>query len=313
MDHQSRYSVDLEDFVKEFNLENVVPEISLDNKKIVSTGVNRPALQLAGFFDYFENYMVQLMGMVEKAYLEKLEPKMREEILRKLFSFGFPCLVTCDNLDMCNEIKRFAREFDVPVFKTNQNETDFITEANIWLADKLAERVTIHGVLVDISGIGVLILGESGIGKSETALELVKRGHRLVADDAVEIKKTSHVRLVGSCPKLIRHFIELRGIGVINVKEMFGANSIKHTQSIELVIKLETWDENKVYDRIGINEEYYEILNRRLPCHTIPVRPGRNIAAICEVAAINNRQKYFGYNAAQVLSDRIEMLGRGIE
>jgi len=310
MEFSSRYSVELKNFVEEFGLENIVPEISLEGKKVISSGVNRPALQLAGFFDYFENDKVQLMGVVEKAYLERIEPMFREDVLRKLFSFGFPCLVISNNMEVFPEIKIFAKEFDVPVFRTKQSETEFITETNIYLADKLAERVTIHGVLVDISGVGVLILGDSGIGKSEAALELVKRGHRLVADDAVEIKRTSHSRLVGSCPELIKHFIELRGIGVINVKELFGATAVKNSQTIDMVIRLEMWDEKKVYDRMGLNDECYEILGNKLACNTIPVRPGRNIAAICEVAAVNNRMKHFGYNAAKVLSERLDNFGK---
>ena len=310
MEYSSQYSVSLVDYVKEFDLENMVPEINLTGKKISSIGVNRPALQLAGFFDYFENNKVQLMGVVERAYLERLEPMFREDVMRKLFSFGFPCLVVCNNMEIFPETRAFAKEFNVPVFRTKQSEMEFLTETNIWLSDKLAERVTIHGVLVDIAGVGVLIIGDSGIGKSEAALELVKRGHRFVADDAVEIKRTSHSKLVGSCPELIRHFIELRGIGVINVKELFGANAIKHSQSIDLVIKLEMWNENKVYDRMGLNDEYYEILGNKLLCNSIPVRPGRNIAAICEVAAVNSRQRKLGYNAAEVLSQRLERLTR---
>jgi len=305
MGNTSQYSVSLAEFVKEFDLENMVPSIDLDNKKITRIGLNRPALQLAGFFDYFENDKVQLMGNVERAYLERLEPTFRVDALRKLFSFGLPCLIISTKMDVFPEITVFAKEFDVPVFRTEKTSTEFQTEANIYLAEKLAERITIHGVLVDISGVGVLIIGDSGIGKSEAALELVKRGHRLVADDAVEIKKTSHTRLVGTCPSLIRHFIELRGIGVINVKELFGASAVKNSKTIDFVIKLEMWDENKIYDRMGMEDEYYEILGNKLLCNTLPVRPGRNIAAICEVAAINSRRRKEGYNAAEVLSRRL--------
>ena len=310
MSAASNYSVPLQQFVEEFDLENIVPEISLEGRVINSNGVNRPALQLAGFFDYFENDKVQLVGVVEKAYLDRLEPMFREDVLRKLFSFGFPCLVVCNNLEIFPEAIAFAEEFGVPVFRTKQSETEFLTESNMWIAEKLAERVTIHGVLVDIYGVGVLIIGDSGIGKSEAALELIKRGHRLVADDADEIKKTSHSRLVGSCPDLIRYFIELRGIGVINVKELYGVSAIKQSQALDMVIRLEMWNENKVYDRMGLTDEYYEILGNKLPCNTIPVRSGRNIAAICEVAAMNSRQKKLGYNAAKVLSERLESMIR---
>jgi len=305
MSNSAQYSVSLSDFVKEFGLENIVPSIDLDNRKITTNGLNRPALQLAGFYDYFDNDRVQIIGNVERAYLERLEPAYREGALRKLFSFGFPCLIVTNNRDPFPEMIHIAQEFDVPIFKTEKPSIEFQTEANIWLSEKLAERVTIHGVLVDISGVGVLIIGDSGIGKSEAALELVKRGHRLVADDAVEIKRVSHTRLVGTCPSLIRHFIELRGIGVINVKELFGDSAVKRSKTIDFVIKLEMWDENKVYDRMGMDDEYYEILGNKLMCNTLPVRPGRNIAAICEVAAINSRRRKEGYNAAEVLSRRV--------
>ncbi|MEA5085322.1 MAG: HPr(Ser) kinase/phosphatase [Lachnospiraceae bacterium] len=300
------YSVPIEKFVKEFQLENVMPEISLKGKLLTSSDVNRPALQLAGYFDYFENDMVQIVGQVEFSYLERLEPMFREDVLRKLFSFGFPCLVICNSMEMLPEIGIFAKEFDVPVFRTSDRESDFIGEINRWLKGELAKRVTLHGVLVDIYGEGILIIGDSGVGKSEAALELIKRGHRLVADDAVEIKKISHETLIGTCPELIRYFIELRGIGIIDVRELFGVGSIKQEQTIDLVIKLEFWDDEKIYDRMGLEDEYYEILGNNVVCNSIPIRSGRNIAVICEAAAINCRQKKLGYNAAKVLSERLE-------
>lgn len=300
------YSVPIEKFVKEFQLENLLPEISLKGKLLTSSDVNRPALQLAGYFDYFENDMVQIIGQVEFSYLERLEPMFREDVLRKLFSFGFPCLVICNSMEMLPEIGIFAKEFDVPVFRTSDRESDFIGEINRWLKGELAKRVTLHGVLVDIYGEGILIIGDSGVGKSEAALELIKRGHRLVADDAVEIKKISHETLIGTCPELIRYFIELRGIGIIDVRELFGVGSIKQEQTIDLVIKLEFWDDEKIYDRMGLEDEYYEILGNNVVCNSIPIRSGRNIAVICEAAAINCRQKKLGYNAAKVLSERLE-------
>ena len=300
------YSVSIEKFVAEFGLENLVPEIPLEGRLITSSEVNRPALQLAGYFDYFENTVVQIMGKVECSYLEKLEPMFREDVLQKLFSFNFPCLIICNDLPMFAEVKIFAKEYGVPVFRTSEQESDFMGEINRWLKKEVAERITIHGVLVDIYGEGILILGDSGIGKSEAALELIKRGHRLVADDAVEIKKISHETLIGTCPELIRYFIELRGIGILDVRELFGVGSIKQEQSIDLVVKLEMWDEERVYDRIGIVEEYYEILGNKVICNSIPIRSGRNIAVICEAAAVNCRQKKLGYNAAEVLSDRLE-------
>ncbi|MGE4214811.1 MAG: HPr(Ser) kinase/phosphatase [Anaerotignaceae bacterium] len=300
------YSVPIEKFVKEFQLEQLLPEISLKGKLLTSSDVNRPALQLAGYFDYFENDMVQIIGQVEFSYLERLEPMFREDVLRKLFSFGFPCLVICNGMEMLPEIGIFAKEFDVPVFRTTDRESDFVGEINRWLKGELAKRVTMHGVLVDIYGEGILIIGDSGVGKSEAALELIKRGHRLVADDAVEIKKISHETLIGTCPELIRYFIELRGIGIIDVRELFGVGSIKQEQTIDLVIKLEFWDDEKIYDRMGLEDEYYEILGNNVVCNSIPIRSGRNIAVICEAAAINCRQKKLGYNAAKVLSERLE-------
>ena len=300
------YSVSIEKFVAEFNLENLMPEIPLDGRLITSGEVNRPALQLAGYFDYFEDTVVQIMGKVECSYLEKLEPMFREDVLQKLFSFNFPCLIICNNLPIFPEVRIFAKEHGVPVFRTSEQESDFMGEISRWLKKEVAERVTIHGVLVDIYGEGILILGDSGIGKSEAALELIKRGHRLVADDAVEIKKISHETLIGTCPELIRYFIEIRGIGILDVRELFGVGSIKQEQSIDLVVKLEMWDEERVYDRIGLVEEYFEILGNKVVCNSIPIRSGRNIAVICEAAAVNCRQRKLGYNAAKVLSDRLD-------
>lgn len=300
------YSVPIEKFVEEFKLENLVPEIPYKGRIISSSEVNRPALQLAGYFEFFENNMVQIIGKVESSYLDRLEPMFREDVLHKLFSFDFPCLILCNGLPLFPEIAIFAKEFGVPVFRTKERESDFVGEINRWLKKEVAERVTIHGVLVDIYGEGILIIGDSGVGKSEAALELIKRGHRLVADDAVEIKKISHETLIGSCPELIRYFIELRGIGIIDVRELFGVGSIKQEQTIDMVVKLEIWDDDKIYDRMGLVDEYYEILGNQVVCNSIPIRSGRNIAVICEAAAINCRQKKLGYNAAKVLSERLE-------
>ncbi len=299
------YSVSLEKLVKEFHLTSVVPEISLKGRELSKNEVNRPALQMAGFFEHFDSDRVQVMGRVEHAYLSKLDPVFRAEVLRQIFGFHIPCFVICKGLEPFPEMKVFAKEFSVPLFTTQDGTSDFMSELIRYLNFELAERVTIHGVLVDIYGEGILITGESGIGKSEAALELIKRGHRLVADDAVEIKRISHTQLLGTSPELIRYFIELRGIGIVDVKQLFGVGSIKQSQNIDLVIKLEMWDEGKDYDRLGLNDEYTEILGNKIICNSIPVRPGRNIAIICESAAMNNRQKKLGYNAAQVLNDRI--------
>lgn len=297
--------VSMKKFVKEFDLINLTEKIELKGKKITKSSVNRPALQLTGFFEYFDNDRIQVIGKVEYAYLRDLDILTRKKVMEDMFAHNIPCLVICYGMEPYPEIIEYANKYDTPVLQTIENTSDFTGEVIRWLKDQLADRVTLHGVLLDIYGEGVLIMGESGIGKSETALELIKRGHRLVSDDAVEIRRISHTTLKGTAPDLIKYFIELRGIGVVNVKELFGVGSIKEEQRIDVVIKLEMWDESKEYDRLGLNEEYIEILGNKVVCNRIPVRPGRNIAIICELAAINHRQKKLGYNAAQVLNDRV--------
>ena len=299
------YTVSMEKFVKEFELEVIIPEIDFSDKLLTSADVNRPALQISGFFEHFDSDRVQVIGMVEHTYLKKLDAEFRRNVLKQIFSFKIPCLVISRNLEVFPDIIEFAKEYEVPVFRTKDNTSEFMAECIRWLNVELAPRLTMHGVLVDIYGEGILITGDSGIGKSETALELIKRGHRLVADDAVEIKRVSHRTLVGTSPELIRYFIELRGIGILDVKQLYGAASVKQTQNIDLVVKLEMWDEDKEYDRLGLTEEYIDILGNKVLCNSIPIRPGRNVAIICEAAAINHRQKKMGYNAAQVLHDRI--------
>jgi len=300
------YSVTIESVMNEFHLRLLTEGVNLDGKVLMHMDVNRPALQLAGFYDYFDNTRLQIIGMVEYSYLKNLKEDDRIATFRRLFSRQVPALVICRDLRPFPEMLDFGREYNVPVFQTSGSTSDFMGEVIRWLKVKLASRITIHGVLVDVFGEGIMIMGESGIGKSECALELIKRGHRLVADDAVEVKRVSSETLIGSCPELIRYFIELRGIGIIDVKQMFGVESIKATQSIDLIIKLEAWEKDKVYDRLGLNEEFMEILGNKIICHSIPIRPGRNLAVICEAAAINHRQKKMGYNAAQVLHDRVE-------
>lgn len=299
------YSVKLEDIVKEFNLKNLTEKVDIKDIILENPEINRPALQLAGFFDYFDSERMQIIGIVEYTFLSKMTPEFRQETLKKIFSHKIPCVVICRSLKPHPEMLFYATENNVPVLQSEDSTSDFMSEVIRWLKVQLAPRTTIHGVLVDIYGEGVLITGESGIGKSETALELIKRGHRLVADDAVEIKRVSHTSLIGSCPELIRYFIEVRGIGIINVKQMFGVQSVLDSQGIDLIIKLEIWEKGKQYDRLGLHEEYTEILGNNVTCHTIPVRPGRNLAMICESAAINRRQKKMGYNAAQDLNDRV--------
>ncbi len=300
------YSLTLQEFIDEFNLEVASGKEFVENRHITTPELNRPAIQLAGFYEHFDAERPQMIGMVEHSFLSKLEPDFRKETLKKLFSYKeMPCFILTRSLEPFPEMLEYATESEIPVLISKDRTTQLTGEILNWLKVKLAPRTTVHGVLVDIYGEGVLIMGESGIGKSEAAIELIKRGHRLVADDAVEIKKISHDNLTGSCPKLIRYFIEVRGIGIINVKQMFGVQSVMDSAKIDLVIKLEHWEKGKVYDRIGLNEEYVEILDTKIVSHTIPIRPGRNTAVICEAAAVNRRQKKMGYNAAQVLNERI--------
>ncbi|MBQ6555879.1 MAG: HPr(Ser) kinase/phosphatase [Firmicutes bacterium] len=298
-------SVPLTDIIKNFELINLTEDVPTDDIMIDIPEVNRPALQLAGFYDYFMSERLQVIGLVEYTYLSKLAPEFRQETLQKLFAHKMPCVVLTRELDPHPEMLFYAKEAKIPVLRSKETTSEFVSEIQKYLKVELAPSTTMHGVLVDIYGEGVLIMGESGIGKSETALELVKRGHRLVADDAVEIKKVSHTTLVGSCPELIRYFIEVRGIGIINVKQMFGVQSVKDTMAIDLIVKFELWEKGKVYDRVGLTEEYMDILGSKVVCHTIPVRPGRNLAMICESAAVNCRQKKMGYNAAKALTDAI--------
>ena len=302
------YSAELIKIVEAFQLENILPEISLKGRTVKKKEVNRPALQLAGFYQSFDHERIQVIGRVEHSYLLSLGEEKRREAIRAFFSYKIPCLVLCRDMEIFPEMLEYGREFNVPIFHTSQITTDFIAELIYWLRQELADRVMMHGVLVDIYGEGVLITGASGIGKSETALELIKRGHRLIADDAVEIKKIADRRLIGSCPEIIRYLIELRGIGIINVKELFGVGSVKDHKTVDLVIKLELWDggnKGTAYDRLGLNEEYMEILGNKVQLNTIPVRPGRNVAIICESAAIANRQKKMGKNTAKEFVDMI--------
>ena len=300
------YSAELGKIVEAFQLENILPEISLEGRAVKKKEINRPALQLAGFYESFDKDRLQVIGRVEHSFLLSLTEEKRRESIRNLFGYQIPCLIVCKDLEIFPEMMEYGREFDVPIFRTDQITTDFTAELIFWLREELADRVMMHGVLVDIYGEGVLITGASGIGKSETALELIKRGHRLIADDAVEIKKIADRRLIGSCPEIIRYLIELRGIGIINVKELYGGGSVKDQKTVDLVIRLEVWDgQTGSYDRLGLKEEYMDILGNKVLCNTIPVRPGRNVAIICESAAMTNRQKKMGKNTAQEFADRI--------
>ena len=299
-------SVALSKVVDKMKLENLTPEIDISGKKVITTEVNRPALQLTGFFDHFESERVQIIGYVEYTYLQYLTREQRLSVYEKLLSYKIPCLsyttLTTPDPDMIE----LAKKYEVPIFVTKKATSAFMAELIRWLNVELAPCISIHGVLVDVYGEGILIMGESGIGKSEAALELIKRGHRLITDDVVEIRKVSDDTLIGTAPDITRHFIELRGIGIIDVKTLFGVESVKNTGNIDLVIKLEEWDRDKEYDRLGLEEEYTEFLGNKVVCHSLPIRPGRNLAVIVESAAVNHRQKKMGYNAAQELYNRVQ-------
>ena len=277
-----------------------------EHEVMISTAdLNRPGLQITGFFDYFDHHRVQIIGHVENTYMEKQGLEYSVEMMGRIMSYKVPCIVYCRDMAVPDAILEVADKAGVPILRTKQTTSSFSSELNRWLKVELAPRISIHGVLVDIYGEGVLITGESGIGKSEVALELIHRGHRLVSDDVVEIKKVSDATLIGTAPDITRHFIELRGIGIIDAKALFGVESVKNTQSIDLVIKLEEWDKEQDYDRMGLEEKYIEYLGNKVVCHSIPIRPGRNLAIICESAAVNFRQKKMGYNAAKELYNRV--------
>lgn len=299
------YTVKLTKLVEKMELVNCTPEIDISEMVLTQPQVNRPGLQLAGFYDAFNYDRIQIIGSMEYAYMEKMEKDHGIGVINRLLEYKIPCLVFSRNLPVNEQMRQLAVEHGIPIFQTSKTTSDFMGEVIRWLKVELAPRISIHGVLVDVYGEGILITGESGIGKSETALELIKRGHRLVSDDVVEIKKVSDDTLIGSAPDITRHFIELRGIGIVDVKSLFGVQSVKHTQSIDLVIRLEEWDRTREYDRMGLEDKYTEFLGNKVVCHDLPIRPGRNLAIICESAAVNYRQKKMGYNAAQELYNRV--------
>ena len=301
---EEKDKVVLTELVEKFSLKNLTPDVDITNIYITKPDINRPALQLAGFMENFDKERVQIIGNVERSYMLKQEDGL--ERMKKVLGLGIPCVVYCRGFEVEQEIIDEATRLGVAIFLTDKSTSSFMAEIIRWLNVKLAPCVSVHGVLVDVYGEGVLITGESGIGKSEAALELVKRGHRLVTDDVVEIRKVSDDTLIGSAPDITKHLIELRGIGIVDVKMLFGVSSVRDTQSIDLVIRLEEWDKDKNYDRIGLEEEYIEYLGNKVVCHNIPIRPGRNLAIICESAAVNYRQKKMGYNAAKELYARVQ-------
>ena len=299
------FGVSLGDLIHEFNFEVVYGPEGFEKTEITKDDVNRPGLQLAGFFDYFDPNRIQIMGKVESSYVEGLSSEERRSRFDRLFETGIPVLLLSRNIDVFPECLAAAQEHGVPILRTNEFTSTIMSAIIASLKVNLAPRVTLHGVLIEIYGEGVLLLGDSGVGKSETAIELVKRGHRLIADDAVEIKRVSDKTLVGTAPEVIRHFIELRGIGIVNVARVYGVGAVKLSESLDLVVQLEAWDPTKNYQRTGLENEYYDILGVSIPSTSIPVSPGRNLAVVLETAAINNRQKKMGYNAARELLIRL--------
>ena len=299
-------SVPLQKMVEKMNLECLTPQIDTSGHKIITSEVNRPALQLTGYFDHFDAERVQIIGYVEYTYLEGRTREQKLPVYEKMLSYQIPCLIYTTMTTPDPDMVELAVRYNVPVYVTSKETSPFMAEVIRWLNVELAPCISIHGVLVDVYGEGIMIMGESGIGKSEAALELIKRGHRLITDDVVEIRKVSDETLIGTAPDITRHFIELRGIGIIDVKTLFGVESVKNTSTIDLVIKLEEWNRDKIYDRMGLKEEYTEFLGNRVVCHSLPIRPGSNLAVIVETAAVNHRQKKMGYNAALELYRRVQ-------
>ena len=301
-----QYQVKLKDIANEFSLEVITVPENYDDIYVRRADVSRPGLPLAGFFDDFESGRIQMIGNMEHSYLDSLGSAGRYESIDKFMAHDVVAVVVTRGLEIFPELKELAEKHSTPLFRTAETTSDFMASLIASLNVSLAERITRHGVLVEVYGEGILILGDSGIGKSETAIELVKRGHRLIADDAVEIKRVSNKTLVGTAPELIRHYIELRGIGIVDVRRIFGMGSVKETEKIDLVINFEAWEQGKMYERLGLDTEYAEILGLKIPSITIPVKPGRNLAVVIEIAAMNNRQKKMGYNAAAELKRKLE-------
>ena len=306
--------VTVEKIAEKMKLKVYTENVSLTKTEILVSEVNRPALQLHGYFEHFAAGRVQIIGMVEFAYLQQMDRERKIEAYEQFLSYEVPCVVFCRGFQPDDDFLDIAIRHEIPVMGTERATSDFTAEVIRTLNEELAPCITIHGVLVDVYGEGLLITGESGIGKSEAALELIRRGHRLVTDDVVEIKRIDDVTLVGTSPDITRYFIELRGIGIIDVKALYGVECVKEKQNIDLVIKLEDWKKENEYDRLGLEEEYTEYLGNKVVCHSLPIRPGRNLAVICEAAAVNHRQKKMGYNAAQELYRRVQAnLNKNVE
>jgi HPr kinase/phosphorylase len=300
-----KFTVSLGKIIDEFHLETIYMPKDPAEILIDENDVTRPGLQLMGFYEYFNPERMQIIGKMEFAYLSTIDEETRTQRLDALMSRHIPALIIARELPYFSEMLDLAKKYEVPLLRSKESTSNFISGLIAFLNLNLAPRITRHGVLIEIYGEGVFITGESGVGKSETAIELVKRGHRLVADDAVEIRKVSNISLVGSSPDNIRHFLELRGIGIINARRLFGIGAVKNTEKIELIVEMEQWNPEKIYDRMGVDTQFATILGVKIPMLTIPVKPGRNLAVILEVAAMNNRQKKMGYNAAAELLDQL--------
>ena len=299
------YSVALSDLVKEFDLTVEFASTDYDFIRLTVEDVSRPGIQLAGFFDHFDPMRLQVLGNVEMSYLARLSDDARASILDRLFSYKFPALLITRNIVPNPQCIEMAKKHNVTLLRATDPTSTMVSAIITYLKSALAPRVTRHGVLMEIYGEGVLLTGESGIGKSEAAVELLKRGHRLISDDAVEIKKISGNSLIGTAPELIRDYVELRGIGIVNVAKLFGMGAVKIDNSIDLVVNIVPWNTHEVYDRLGLEDQYTEILGVKIPMNTIPITPGRNLAVILEVAAMNNRQRKFGYNPAREFTEHI--------
>ncbi len=301
------YSVSLQKLVKNNSLTVLFTPKTLDEIIITSKDVNRPGLILAGYHDFFDPKRIQFFGITEFGFIDSLTKEKRAKCLEHFFSYKPSCIISTRSIEPSEDFMELAKKYEVPVLQSTDSTSGSMSTLIAYLGIELAERITRHGVFVEVHGEGVLIVGNSGVGKSETAIELINRGHRLIADDAVEIRRVSSKTLVGTAPENIRHFMELRGVGVINARNLFGIGSVKMTEKIDIIINLELWDENKVYDRLGLEEEYMEILGLNIPAITVPVKPGRNLAIIIECAAMNNRQKRMGYNATKELLQSLGM------
>ncbi|MBR5708429.1 MAG: HPr(Ser) kinase/phosphatase [Oscillospiraceae bacterium] len=303
---ETKYSVKLSQLMDEFEgIEKVYVPEDYEERLVTTSSVNRPGMQLVGFFNHFSNDRLQLMGVVEIMYLKTLPSNERRKCFEMLLKRDIPALIICQGMEVYPECLEMAEKYKVPLLRTDIETSAFEAELIASLNSYLAPRITRHGVMVEVYGEGILMLGESGIGKSETAVELLKRGHRLIADDAVEIKRIAYNVLYGSAPEIIRHYIELRGIGVVDVRRLFGMGSVKDYERLDLIVNIEPWVDGKMYDRLGLENSYTNVLGVKIPSITVPIKPGRNLAVIIEVAAMNNREKKMGYNVAREFTQRI--------